>query len=167
MLKKLGISDFLFWINMWIYLFIILYISLVLLFTCDYALNKLPFAAYNYGLVWIIAIPITAALVSFACFFAMVIKSDKLLIILSTLTMLSFTVFPLLLAVFDTTLKTIWDPSLIPVEVNWLFFVITPLFSSFALLEMTISILTKDVINGFDLNISRRFSFSYLFGTKW
>lgn len=113
LLKRLGVPDWDFWLFTYLVVFVTLWLSLFVNFAVCYACDFLPFAYYKFSLVAILPFPIAFGYSSFAVFMAMLIKNDKTLIIVSTLVMLCFTMFPVLLAEFMYTMKTSWDPSFI------------------------------------------------------
>ncbi|TNJ27106.1 ABC transporter, ATP-binding protein [Giardia muris] len=146
-LRLLGVEEGCYWFVRWISTFIVAFLSAFLLVTAAFLGHILPIASVTYPFALFVALLIGAQAVGFGLFVSAVFGRNGLIAPLVALLLLGICFGIIITSVFRLTYNTasIFDTSLIPPWLTWVFSVTLPLFCLHHILDYMVILMNPDL----------------------
>ncbi|EES98250.1 ABC transporter, ATP-binding protein [Giardia duodenalis ATCC 50581] len=134
-LRRLGVSEFKVLLSNYLSLLILDFVSSFLLFYAMYFSNQYPLAAFDGWLPLVLSILTSLSISVFTVFLTYLVYTPAFSLILSTIVALSSTLVPAVVLMTLTGLLGMFSPALVPPPITWIFTVLAPYLTNFALFD--------------------------------
>ncbi|KAH0576568.1 ABC transporter family protein [Spironucleus salmonicida] len=163
LVKRVGVNDFRFWISIVFIGFVIMELAFLFQVGFSKLTDTLPYSAYRIDLLATVFIASSFAISAFITFIVVIFERQQQFTIITTAICLSFSIFPVLLSIFGTAPKSLFDNSFIPQTVTYVFVFLCPVLSNQSFTEFLLLMLSNDDLDSQRKYEGPKFTFNQIF----